>query len=222
MQDLREQDEAFGVAGDSAENAFGAAQQPAAEEDLHDQDHQQRCVLLEVEPVTDRGDKSGGERNRYGAHGATRQCARAFGPADQRFGIEARAEILAGQRDVFMQVDFGAQFNNERLPLENLRQPRRREQPLRKATFAHRKSRGGQQLEEAPAPEEIEIFGIDVVFVAEAIAGLPGTEPAIVDASDSFFVVGGGGLRAMMSAENLFMDGGKDQIESDGNKEPDW
>src|SRR5205823_5934216 len=143
---------------------------------------------------------------RYAAHAASRQDTRAFRPADQRFRIEPRAQIFSAQRNVFMQIEFRSELNDERLPLEDFRLGRWREQPLCQATFSHRQTCSGEQLEEAAAAEEIEIVRVNVLFIAKAFAGLAGAEPAIIDAGDSFFVIGRRGLRAVMAAKNLFVD----------------
>jgi len=77
-----------------------------------------------------------------------------------------------------------------------------------------------EKLEEAAAAEKVEVIGVNVIFVAEAIAGLAGACPAIVNASDSPLVVSGGGFGAVMGAEDLFVDGGEEEIERDGNEQP--
>ena len=81
----------------------------------------------------------------------TGKHARSFRPADQRFGIETRFEVFVADRQVFVEIEFRAEFGDQRLPLQNFSARGSGLQPFRQAVFAHGQARGGQQLEQAAA-----------------------------------------------------------------------
>ena len=74
------------------------------------------------------------------------------------------------------------------LPCADLGRLRRSRQPARQRLFAGAGARYGEQLEERPAPEQVEIVRIHVTIVTEAVAGLAGSHPAILQTCEAALV----------------------------------
>src|ERR1700743_2280695 len=86
--------------------------------------------------------------------------------------------------------------------------------------FAHWEARGREQFKETAATEEVEVVGIDVIGVAEPVAGLTGAGPAILNAGDAAAVHRDGCFGAGAGADDALMNPGEDQVQRDGNPEP--
>src|SRR5205814_3513781 len=103
------------------------------------------------------------------------------------------------------QVEGGAQIDDRLLPRENFRGRARRQQPTCEPVFAGPGARGTQQFIQRARPKQIQIFGVNVSGVTEAIALLAGPGPAMLDASQASLVKDNGTPRPLQSAENACM-----------------
>lgn len=97
-------------------------------------------------------------------------------------------------------IELVAQVSEHFVARKNGRQVRGRGEPACQARFAHRKPRAREQLEEAAAPEKVEVGGIDVLIIAEAIACFAGACPAIGDAVEASLVKRYGSVGAISIA----------------------
>src|SRR5580698_10484577 len=146
----------------------------------------------------------------------TGHFALTFGPADERFGIEAGAEFFAHDSEIALEVEIVAEFGDELLALKNCGARGWRFQPSCELVFAHGKARGREEFEEAAAAKEIEIVGVDVIRVAKALASLAGAGPAILDAGDATAVHCDGGFCAGAGANDALVNPTQDQVCGDG------
>src|SRR5580704_3717302 len=149
----------------------------------------------------------------------TGHFALAFGPADERFGIEAGAEFFAHDSEIALEVEIVAEFGDELLALKNCGARGWRFQPSCELVFAHGEASGGEEFEEAAAAEEVEVVGVDVIGVAEALASLAGACPAVLDAGDAAAVHGGGGFCAGAGANDALVNPTQNQVSGDGEPE---
>jgi len=80
-----------------------------------------------------------------------------------------------------LKIELIAQFAQSSMPLCDLVNRRRREQPVRQGFLAHAGACGGEKFEQSAAAKQIEIGGIHVMRVVEAIARLsvPGQRSSI-------------------------------------------
>ena len=86
--------------------------------------------------------------------------------------------------------------------------------------FAHGEACGGEEFEQAAATEEIEVGAVDVIRIAEAVAGLSRAGPAVIDAGDAAAVERGGGFGAGACADDALMEDAEEEIGGEGEPEP--
>ncbi len=63
------------------------------------------------------------------------------------------------------------------------------EQPLRKCILSSARAGGGEQFEQAALAEQIEVFGIRMRQIAEALARFAAARPQVFDAGEASLVI---------------------------------
>jgi hypothetical protein len=99
------------------------------------------------------------------------------------------ADILTQQRDLFTQIKARTQFAHGLLASGGFFQPCRLKQPLSESIFTGGGAGGAEQFEEAAFSKEVEIFGVYVISVTKALAGLAFALPLMLDAVETAVVV---------------------------------
>src|SRR5207248_601174 len=102
-------------------------------------------------------------------------------PAGNGVEIDADRHVVAQQRQLLAQVELWGQLRDRALAGADLVGAGRAPQPARECVLAGARARRAEQLEERARPEEVEVGGIGVVGVEEALAGLPLAGPGVVE-----------------------------------------
>src|ERR1700761_4416173 len=95
--------------------------------------------------------------------------------------MHANPGIFTKHSKVFAKIDLIAQLIDPCVTLADVCESCRREQPLRQGLFAHSSSRAREQLKQARVAEQIQIGGIDVMGIVEAVAGLSSAGPSVLN-----------------------------------------
>jgi hypothetical protein len=107
---------------------------------------------------------------------------------------------LAQTLKVLAQIEPLAQVGKAGLTLSDLCCGRRGQQPLGQGLFPHSRSRRREQIEKAAAAEEVQVRGVDMMWIQEALPRLTAADPSVVDAIKSPAVEGSGALCAFVDA----------------------
>jgi len=103
--------------------------------------------------------------------------------------VRLAAYALAEQRQIFPQVQLRPQFGDSRLALDHDFRSGRFEHPARERILSAARARSREAVRTGLPSEQIEIFRIRMRGIAEALARLAGTGPAVLDSSDTTLVV---------------------------------
>ena len=106
---------------------------------------------------------------------------------------------------VFGEIELRPQFSHRKLPLPDLIEGRRREQPLRQCFFTHASARRRQQFEQTAPAEQVEVGGIDMVRIVETLSGLSRARPLVSHPGQSLAIAGGSTLRQVKSTQDFRM-----------------
>ena len=128
--------------------------------------------------------------------------------------------IFPQYRQVFGEIKLRPQFSDRQLPLPDLIECRRREQPLRQCFLTHASARRRQQFEQTAPAEQIEVGGINMVRIVEALSGLSRARPLVSHPGQSLAIVGGSTLRQVESPQDLRMISRDRNEEQRGREQP--
>ena len=103
-------------------------------------------------------------------------------PRDERLAVDAGPHVGAGQRHALAQVERRGQLGDGLAAGVNLERRGGRRQPRRERFFAGARACDREQLEQRPAAEQVEVIGVQVVGVHEAVTRLARPRPPILDA----------------------------------------
>ena len=106
---------------------------------------------------------------------------------------------------VFGEIELRPQFSHRKLPLPDLIEGRRREQPLRQCFLTHSSARRRQQFEQTAPAEQVEVGGIDMVRIVETLSGLSRARPLVSHPGQSLAIAGGSTLRQVESTQDFRM-----------------
>ena len=220
FQDLGEEDQALGVGADAADDLHRARFQPAVDRGFEEDDDEQRPEQRGGDVIDQRGGERCGEHGGDDAPRAGGKQRRLLGPLAQRRRVEADAEVFAEHGEPFTEIEFLAQVDDDFLALEDFRDGRAVAEPFRQEFFAHGQARGGEQFEQAAGAEDVEVFGVDVFWVAEAIAGAAVAGPEVFDAGEAALVESGRGFGAGFRAESEFVEDRESGVDGYGRQDP--
>ena len=96
----------------------------------------------------------------------------------ERLSIRSDFGIFAKHGQIFAQIQLITEFRDACMPLANLLNGRRHEQPIRERVFSHASAGRGEKLEQSAFAENIEIGGINVMGIVETIASATQIVPA--------------------------------------------
>src|ERR1700693_2079070 len=144
----------------------------------------------------------------------------AFGPVHQRFGIEPRAQIFAGHRDILAQVKFVPKLLDQTVPLENRFFRRRDAQPVRQLVLPHWQPGGGEQLKKAASAKKVKVLRVYVRLLAKSLAGLPGPGPGVFHPRKTLAVKGCGRFNARARAEDMLVRNRERHINAERHGQP--
>ena len=132
----------------------------------------------------------------------------------------SRRDRFADERERLAQVERRPQLGDGRLACAHHVARRRREQPGRQHRLARGRARAAQQLEETARAEEIEIVGVQVLGIAEALAARAPPGEARVEARDPVLVVADRVLARVGAAQHAIVrDDERDEAER-GREQP--
>ena len=133
---------------------------------------------------------------------------RRLGPLEEAIGLHARTHVGSCQRELLPKIQRRAELLDGLLPRLNLGSIGTRRQPSCKRLFACARSRQGEQLEQRAAAEQIEIVRVDVIVIAKSIAGLAGSNPAVLEPGQATLVKSDASDGRVARADDLIVTAG--------------
>lgn len=102
--------------------------------------------------------------------------------------MHAHANIFAQDRQIFPKIELIAQFVHRSMAFVDSFHRSGGKQPFRKSVLSHAGAGGRQKLKQAAVAEQVEIGGVYVVRIVEALAGFSRVGPTVFDAGQPFFI----------------------------------
>src|SRR5260370_11778327 len=102
--------------------------------------------------------------------------------------MDAGPDGLPEHRQILAQIQARLKFGDRLLPAGRLFPRSRRQEPRGQRIFAGASASRAKQLEKRSLPENVEIFFVNVRWIAEALARLPGADPLIFQAGQAALV----------------------------------
>ena len=156
---------------------------------------EQRGVSLgEIPPDERREGQRDHDRRANALHGAAKHNRR-LRPAPEQARMHADTELVAHHRDLLAQIQVRRQFARRVLPRPDHVRHRRFEQPPRERLFAGMRPRRREQLEEAAAAENVQIFSVEMRRRRKVRAVAAAADPAMRQPIQAALVEGGGQSR---------------------------
>ncbi len=134
--------------------------------------------------------------------------------------MDTSSDVGARTRKLLAQVEGWRQLRHGLLPAPYLVWRGRVHQPFREPLFAGTGAGNRHELEHRPGPEEIEVGGVGVLVVAEAIAGLAAVRPCISDSAEAPFVELDRTFRGHAGADDPVVPSGKNYEGKSWKAEP--
>ncbi len=151
----------------------------AARADVHEARSQPPEHDARARDGEDQGGQPGGERERV--RGSARPC-------NQAFGIDPGAVFIAQNGEVFAKVEQRPEFDDRGVAFEQFIRRRRGLQPGSQADLASARAGGRKQMEHAAFAKQIQVGGVGMMGIDEALAGLTNFLPAVFDPRDARLV----------------------------------
>ena len=130
---------------------------------------------------------------------------RRLGPLEEAIGLHARTDVGSRQRELLPKIQRRAELLDGLLPGLDFGNTGTRRQPSCQRLFAGTCSRQGEQLEQRAAAKQIEIVRVDVIVVAKSIAGLAGSNPAVLEPGQTTLVKGDASDGRVARADDLIV-----------------
>ena len=156
-----------------------------------------------------------------GDAGCTRDGRRRrAGPGSKCSGIDASTYFGAEARQILAQIELRSKLRHGRLPRARLVESGRREQPGGERLLAHPRARRREQLEERALPEEVEVCGIEMRRIEEALARLSAAGPAILEAREAALVEGRRSLGSSALPDDVVVEQDQRDECDEGKQQP--
>jgi hypothetical protein len=141
-------------------------------------------------------------------------------PVDQLVRSVVRAHLLTEAGQLFAQVERRAQLRDRLLPGSDRRGCRGFEQPAGERPLADARARRAEQLEERSLAEQVEVVGVGVVRIEEALAAAALPRPALLEPRQAGLVEGGRPLGLRAAPDQPVVDARRDDEGDDRQQDP--
>ncbi len=157
------------------------------------------------------------QRERCSAQCERRRRWRRRAPLQERFRVQTGGDGLPDQRERLAQVERRGELRDRVLAAADRVGVGGREQPRRECRLASRRSRAAEQIEEATAPEEVQVVGVRVFGIAEAraVGAVPGE--GAVEPRHAVLVIADRALAGVAPAQHPIV--GDDEADEAGDRQ---
>ena len=205
FEQMAEDVEIAGDGGRAMQRPFDTALLRPCEPHLERERDLQRPFGAASQPHGGGGHDRCRHRDRDPSHPERLEQRRRFRPRHQLVAVHARSDVGPGKRDGFAQIQEWRALGDSLLPRGDLRRHRRCGQPAGKLRLAGACAGDGQQLEERPVTEQVEVVRVQMAIVAKALARFTRALPAVLDPSQSTLVERNRPGRAIPLADHQFV-----------------